>query len=164
MKRTLSIIAFALLASGCNPEATHQASDTSPESPSPNPWTKGAMVTAANPYAADAGMDMLEAGGNAVDAAIATHLVLGLVEPQSSGLGGGAFLLHFDYATKAMTFFDGRETAPAGAKVDMFMGEDGVLGFFEAVQSGHAVGAPGVVRLYEMVHGRYGALPWADLF
>ena len=122
------------------------------------------MVTAANPYAADAGIAILEAGGNAVDAAIATHLVLGLVEPQSSGLGGGAFLLHFDYATKAMTFFDGRETAPAGAKVDMFMGEDGVLGFFEAVQSGHAVGAPGVVRLYEMVHGRYGALPWADLF
>ena len=122
------------------------------------------MVTAANPYAADAGIAMLGAGGNAVDAAIATHLVLGLVEPQSSGLGGGAFLLHFDYATKAMTFFDGRETAPAGAKVDMFMGEDGVLGFFEAVQSGHAVGAPGVVRLYEMVHARYGALPWAALF
>ena len=164
MKRTLWIIAFALLAGGCNPEATHQASDTSPESPLTTPWSKGAMVTAANPYAADAGIAILEAGGNAVDAAIATHLVLGLVEPQSSGLGGGAFLLHFDYASKAMTFFDGRETAPAGAKVDMFMGDDGVLGFFEAVQSGHAVGAPGVVRLYEMVHERYGALPWADLF
>ncbi len=127
-------------------------------------WTKGAMVTAANPYAVNAGIEILKAGGSAVDAAIATHLVLGLVEPQSSGLGGGAFLLHFDHATKDMAFYDGRETAPAGAKIDMFMGEDGVLGFFEAVQSGHAIGTPGAVRLYEMVHARHGRLPWAALF
>ena len=127
-------------------------------------WAKGAMVTAANPYAVDAGIEILKAGGSAVDAAIATHLVLGLVEPQSSGLGGGAFLLHFDHATKDMAFYDGRETAPAGAKIDMFMGEDGVLGFFEAVQSGHAIGTPGAVRLYEMVHARHGRLPWAALF
>ena len=127
-------------------------------------WTKGAMVTAANPYAVNAGIEILKAGGTAVDAAIATHLVLGLVEPQSSGLGGGAFLLHFDYASKDLAFYDGRETAPAGAKIDMFMGEDGVLGFFEAVQSGHAIGTPGAVRLYEMVHARHGRLPWAALF
>ncbi|MGA1189100.1 MAG: gamma-glutamyltransferase [Pseudomonadales bacterium] len=127
-------------------------------------WAKGAMVTAANPYAVDAGIEILKAGGSAVDAAIATHLVLGLVEPQSSGLGGGAFLLHFDHATRDMAFYDGRETAPAGAKIDMFMGEDGVLGFFEAVQSGHAIGTPGAVRLYEMVHARHGRLPWAALF
>jgi gamma-glutamyltranspeptidase/glutathione hydrolase len=127
-------------------------------------WTKGAMVTAANPYAVDAGIEILRAGGSAVDAAIATHLVLGLVEPQSSGLGGGAFLLHFDHASKDMAFYDGRETAPAGAKIDMFVGEDGVLGFFEAVQSGHAIGTPGAVRLYEMVHARHGRLPWAALF
>ena len=128
MKRTLCIIAFALLAGGCNPEPSHHASVSSAQNQATNPWTKGAMVTAANPYAADAGIAMLKAGGNAVDAAIATHLVLGLVEPQSSGLGGGAFLLHFDYATEAMTLFDGRETAPAGANVDMYMGEDGALG------------------------------------
>ncbi len=127
-------------------------------------WTKGAMVTAANPYAVNAGIEILKAGGSAVDAAIATHLVLGLVEPQSSGLGGGAFLLYFDHATRDMAFYDGRETAPAGAKIDMFMGEDGVLGFFEAVQSGHAIGTPGAVRLYEMVHARHGRLPWAALF
>ena len=127
-------------------------------------WAKGAMVTAANPYAVNAGIEILKAGGSAVDAAIATHLVLGLVEPQSSGLGGGAFLLHFDHATRDMAFYDGRETAPAGAKIDMFMGEDGVLGFFEAVQSGHAIGTPGAVRLYEMVHARHGRLPWAALF
>ena len=144
-------------------------SDTAPvpEAKSPPPkadWTKGAMVTAANPYAVEAGIEILKAGGSAVDAAIATHLVLGLVEPQSSGLGGGAFLLHFDYDSGDMAFYDGRETAPSGAKIDMFMGENGVLGFFEAVQSGHAIGTPGAVRLYEMVHERHGKLPWGDLF
>ena len=88
-------------------------------------WDKGAMVSAANPYAVNTAVRILEKGGSATDAAIAAHLVLGLVEPQSSGLGGGGFILNFDFKTNDLTFIDGRETAPANAKIDMFMKEDG---------------------------------------
>lgn len=128
------------------------------------PWRHGAMVSAANPLAVDAGIKMLELGGNAVDAAIATHLVLGLVEPQSSGLGGGAFLLHFDRAENQTTFLDGRESAPASATPDLFMTDDGVMGYIDAWQSGKAVGTPGTVALYYQAHQRAGQLPWATLF
>ena len=83
------------------------------------PWNKGAIVTAANPHAVEAAIEILNKGGSAVDAAIAAHLVLGLVEPQSSGLGGGGFVLTYDYNTEATTFFDGREMSPAKATVDM---------------------------------------------
>src|SRR6056297_2941539 len=84
-------------------------------------WPHGAMAAVANPYATDAAVAMLERGGSAVDAAIAAHAVLGLVEPQSSGLGGGGFMLVYDRADDRIVFHDGRETAPAGARVDMFM-------------------------------------------
>lgn len=118
-------------------------------------------VAAANPLATDAGHQVLRAGGSALDAAIAVQMVLGLVEPQSSGIGGGAFLLHFD--GQKVTAHDGRETAPAGARGDMFMDQGKSLPFAEAVQSGHSVGVPGVVRMLEAAHRQHGRLPWAQL-
>lgn len=125
-------------------------------------WTHGGMVAAANPYAAQAAADVLRAGGNAVDAAIAAHAVLGLVEPQSSGIGGGAFLLFYDHAAGRTYAYDGRETAPAGARADMFMAGDAPLGFVDAWQSGLAVGTPGTIALYELVNARHGRLDLAD--
>lgn len=124
-------------------------------------WTKGAMVTAANPHAVNAAIEMLEKGGHAVDAAIAAHAVLGLVEPQSSGLGGGGFMLVFENDTNSLSFHDGREVAPAGATVDMFMRDGEVMDFMEAWQSGKAIGVPGAVALYKRTHEQYGKLPWA---
>ncbi len=128
------------------------------------PWNKGAIVTAANPHAVNAAIDILKNGGSAIDAAIAAHLVLGLVEPQSSGIGGGGFVLTYDYNTEATTFFDGREMSPAKATVDMFMNGDTVMTFSEARESGKAVGVPGAVSLYANVHEQSGKLPWSALF
>ena len=120
-------------------------------------------VAAANPLATDAGHQILRAGGSALDAAIAVQLVLGLVEPQSSGIGGGAFLLRFD--GQKVTAHDGRETAPAGAQSDMFVGDNGKpLTFDDAVLSGHAVGVPGAMRMLEAAHRQHGVLPWGQLF
>ena len=112
--------------------------------------------------ATDAGLQLLRAGGSALDAAIAVQLVLGLVEPQSSGIGGGAFLLHFD--GRRVQAFDGRETAPTGARTDMFLENGKPLPFDEAVLSGRAVGVPGAVRMLETAHRQHGTLPWAQLF
>jgi gamma-glutamyltranspeptidase/glutathione hydrolase len=123
------------------------------------------MVAAANPLAAAAGKDILAAGGSAADAAIAVQLVLNLVEPQSSGLGGGAFLLFYDGASHEVTSLDGRETAPASAKPDRFMGPDGKpMKFYDAVVGGRSVGVPGTLRLLDAAHRRWGRLPWRDLF
>ncbi len=120
-------------------------------------------VAAANPLATDAGYQVLKAGGSAVDAAIAVQMVLGLVEPQSSGIGGGAFLLH--YGGEAVQAFDGRETAPAAADEKLFLGADGKpIAFTDAVIGGRSVGTPGTVRMLEMAHKQYGKLSWAQLF
>ena len=119
-------------------------------------------VAAANPLAAHAGYQVLKAGGSAVDAAIAVQMVLTLVEPQSSGIGGGAFLMHFN--GKDVEAFDGRETAPAAANEKMFLGPDGKpMAFYDAVVGGRAVGVPGALRMLEMAHRQYGRLPWAQL-
>ena len=123
------------------------------------------MVAAANPLAAEAGMAMLRQGGSAVDAAIATALVLGLVEPQSSGLGGGAFLLHYDAASRDVAAYDGRETAPRSAGEGLFLKADGTpMAFMDAVIGGRSVGAPGLLRMLELAHRDHGRLPWAVLF
>lgn len=122
------------------------------------------MVSAANPYAVDAGVEILEAGGSAADAAIATQLVLNLAEPQSSGIGGGAFILHFDKATGGVTTFDGRETAPAAAKPDRFMRGGKPMSFHAAVNSGLSVGVPGTISVMALAHQKHGRLPWAKLF
>jgi len=126
---------------------------------------KRQMVAAANPLAAEAGRKMLRAGGSAVDAAIATQMVLNLVEPQSSGIGGGAFLVIWNAKKKALTTVDARETAPAAAKPDRFLGSDGKpLRFYDAVVGGRSVGVPGVLRGLELAHKAHGRLPWAKLF
>src|SRR5690606_35897846 len=123
------------------------------------------MVAAANPLAAEAGMKILRTGGGAVDAAVAVQAVLGLVEPQSSGLGGGAFMTYYDARTKSVTAYDGREVAPAGAPPDMFMGPDGKpLPFREAVISGQATGAPGAIAMLALAQAEHGKKPWKDLF
>ncbi len=121
------------------------------------------MVAAAHPLAADAGVTMLKAGGSALDAAIAVQMVLALVEPQSSGIGGGAFLMHSDGIE--VQAWDGRETAPAAAGERLFLGPDGQpLPFNEAVFGGRAVATPGVVKMLEAAHRQHGRLPWAQLF
>lgn len=123
------------------------------------------MVSAANPLAAQAGLDILRAGGSAADALVAVQTVLGLVEPQSSGLGGGAFALWYDAETGEITTFDARETAPAAASGDLFLDDNGEpLAFFDAVVGGRSVGVPGVPRLLEEMHARHGRLDWPGLF
>jgi len=122
-------------------------------------------VVAANPIAVEAGLEVLRAGGGAADAAVAVQAALGLVEPQSSGLGGGAFLLYYDAQTGAITAFDGRETAPAGATPDMFLDEKGTpLSYADAVTSGRSTGVPGAVAMLGLVHSKHGRLPWKSLF
>jgi gamma-glutamyltranspeptidase/glutathione hydrolase len=143
------------------PEQAMQPEAASGNTSKPGWAFKRQAVAAANPLATDAGHQVLRAGGSALDAAIAVQMVLGLVEPQSSGIGGGAFLLHFD--GQKVTAHDGRETAPAGARGDMFLDQGKPLAFTEAVQSGHSVGVPGVVRMLEMAHRQHGRLPWAQL-
>jgi len=123
------------------------------------------MVAAANPLAAEAGLKVLRAGGSAMDAAVAVQAVLGLVEPQSSGLGGGAFLTFYDSRSRKVTAYDGRETAPSGAAPSMFLGPDGKpLSMMQAVPSGRSTGAPGVVAMLARAHKDHGVRPWSGLF
>lgn len=123
-----------------------------------------AMVAAADPLAVEAGLEMLRAGGTATDAAIAVVVTLGLVEPESAGVGGGAFLVHYSGATRAMDAYDGREWAPAGATPDMFI-EDGQPLAFEAAQaSGRSVGTPALIPMLKLAHQQHGRLPWKRLF
>ncbi len=122
------------------------------------------MVATANPHASEAARAMLKAGGSAVDAAIAAQLVLGLVEPQSSGLGGGAFLLNWDQSKNELTSIDGRETAPAAANPDRFLDNGQPITFDTAVHSGLSIGTPGLVRLLAHAHKKHGRLPWGELF
>jgi len=141
-----------------------------PETPSgrtrkPVVHAKRDMVAAAHPLAVDAGVRILAAGGSAVDAAIAVQMVLNLVEPQSSGIGGGAFMLHYDHANDRLVAYDGRETAPAAADPRMMLEADGSeRRFFAAVDGGLSVGTPGLLRMLELAHRRHGRLPWASLF
>ena len=171
MKRLLTSVALAALLSACSSLPSGQFAYTVPDQPegssgfSPKPgWaTTKFAVAAANPLATDAGYQILKAGGSAIDAAIAVQMVLALVEPQSSGIGGGAFLLH---ATGSkVEAYDGRETAPAAADEKLFIGADGKpLSFYDGVVGGRSVCTPGTVRMLEMAHQQHGKLPWAQLF
>ena len=130
-------------------------------------YTQKTVVASANPLASQAGLAILQAGGTAVDAAIAIQMVLGLVEPQSSGIGGGAFLLHSRGVgpTRLIEAFDGRETAPSGASETLFLNANGQpIPFFEALVGGRAVGTPGVLKMLAMAHQQHGKLPWSQLF
>ncbi len=123
------------------------------------------MVAAANPHAVEAGLRVLRAGGSAVDAAVAIQAVLGLVEPQSSGVGGGAFMVYYDGRTHRVSAYNGRETAPAGARPDMFEGPDAKpLPFATAVLSGRSTGAPGAIAMLSLAQKAHGRLAWSDLF
>jgi gamma-glutamyltranspeptidase/glutathione hydrolase len=145
-------------------DATQRAPETATALQEKQGWAgRKYMVAAANPLAAEAGYQMLKKGGSAMDAAIATQLVLNLVEPQSSGIGGGAFIMHFD--GKQVQAFDGRETAPASADEKLFQDASGQpLSRETAIIGGRSVGAPGVIRVMDMVHRQHGKLPWKVLF
>jgi len=123
------------------------------------------MVVAANKLAAEAGLDVLRHGGSAVDAAVAVQAVLGLVEPQASGVGGGALMLTYDAASRKITAYDGRETAPAAAGPDLFLRADGTpKSFYEAAMGGRSVGVPGAIAMLELAQHAGGRARWADLF
>lgn len=154
-RRAAPFIALALAA--C-------ASASAPDSQGPPPARGEAMVTAANPHAVNAAVQILSEGGNAVDAAIAAEFVLGLVEPQSSGIGGGGFLMFYDGRSEAITAYDGRERAPAGATPTMFLDNRGrPLQFMDAQASGRSIGAPSLVAMLKMAHEEHGRLPWSRL-
>jgi gamma-glutamyltranspeptidase/glutathione hydrolase len=123
------------------------------------------MAAAADPRAVDAALEMLRDGGSAVDAAIAAELVLSLVEPQSSGIGGGAFLIYYDAAREDIDGYDGRERAPAGATPDMLLDARGEpLDFYDAQMSGRSIGTPMLMQMFKLAHDDHGRLPWARLF
>lgn len=150
------IVAIVLVLSG-----TVVAVATEPISQVPPQY----MVSAANPKATEAGLDILRRGGNAVDAAIAVQLVLNLVEPQSSGIGGGGFMLFYDASTREILSYDGRESAPTGVTPDIFLTPEGEpMKFFDAVLGGRSVGTPGTVAMLAQVHKNHGEMPWSELF
>ncbi|MGC1173401.1 gamma-glutamyltransferase [Polaromonas sp.] len=162
-------LAATLLAAGCATappfaySVPQQPEGGSGYTEKPGWATTKFAVAAANPLATDAGYQVLKAGGSAIDAAIAVQMVLTLVEPQSSGIGGGAFLLHA--SGSKVEAFDGRETAPAAADEKLFVGADGKpMVFIDGVVGGRSVGVPGTVRMLEMAHRQHGRLPWAQLF
>tara|TARA_R110002072_G_scaffold4663_8_gene32677 strand:+ start:63789 stop:65555 length:1767 start_codon:yes stop_codon:yes gene_type:complete len=169
MRFTAAILSLATLAtlSACSePTNVPPVVSTTPDSvvsDNATAWSLGYMAAVANPYATDAAVEMLRQGGHAVDAAIAAHAVLGLVEPESSGLGGGGFMVVYEQDSKNVRFLDGRETAPAGATPDMFMRDRAPVGFLDAWQSGNSVGVPGAIALYKLAHDNYGKLPWATV-
>lgn len=148
------------------------AQDIAPESPSAlrtenSLRAEGGnfMVAAAHPLAVEAAYQILERGGRAIDAAIAAQMVLNVIEPQSSGIGGGGFLLRYDAHSKAVSSWDGRETAPASVDEALFLDSEGrPLPFMEAVKGGRSVGVPGLLRMLWDVHQRHGKLPWSELF
>jgi gamma-glutamyltranspeptidase/glutathione hydrolase len=164
---TAAFLVLGLLAGGCGsaPEPAPRASANPLIPTAPEATGSHYMVATATPAASEAALAMLRKGGSAVDAAVAAQAVLGLVEPQSSGIGGGAFLLHWDGVTHKLTALDGRETAPKSARIDLFLDKDGKpLDFMDAALSGRSVGVPGALRVLELAHRREGRLPWADLF
>jgi len=154
LRLSVFLVAFGALLAGAA-----QARSQAEERP------RQAMVAAANPMAVEAGLDVLKRGGSALDAAVAVQVMLGLVEPQSSGIGGGAFIMHFDAATGEVAAYNGRETAPAAATPDMFLDDGGrPLPRSQAMLSGRATGAPGAMAVMALAHRTHGRLPWNRLF
>ncbi len=163
MKALVSFVAVAAAALLAG-TALSQAPVAAPQQSAVAERGKG-MVAAANPQAVDAGLKVLREGGTAIDAAVAVQAVLGLVEPQSSGLGGGAYMVFYDAKSKQVTAYDGRETAPSAASAELFAGPTGApLNMFEAIRSGRSTGAPGVVAMLAQAHKDHGVRPWKSLF
>ncbi|RPD84247.1 gamma-glutamyltransferase [Neisseria weixii] len=171
---TLSILA-ALVLAACAQSSEPKPAVVSADTHAPEQGTgltdqklvqaKEFMAASANPLATEAGYEILKRGGSAIDAMIAMQTTLSLTEPQSSGLGGGAFLVYWDNKAKKLTTFDARETAPKSATPQLFLDENGKpLTFMKAVVGGRSVGVPGIPKLLEDTHKRYGKLPWQSLF
>jgi gamma-glutamyltranspeptidase / glutathione hydrolase len=156
-KRTvLSLVAAVFLVTACA---------SVPQALAPEAARGEAMAATADPRATEAALEILRAGGSAVDAAIAAELVLGLVEPQSSGVGGGGFLIFYDARSEAVSGYDGRERAPGGATPDMFLDARGEpLDFYDAQASGRSIGTPMLMQMLKLAHDDHGRLPWARLF
>ena len=163
MPKTIALLSTVLWLAACAP-GSEVVAPAAERGAGNTTWPHGAMVSAANPAAVDAALTVLADGGHAVDAAIAAHAVLGLVEPESSGIGGSAFMFVFDRRSNSMVVFDGRETAPAGATPAMLApgGERPAFGDLWAL--GVTVGVPGTVAVYEAAHRRFGQSAWAGLF
>ena len=163
--RSLLVAVLALSLAGCQTATVGGAARPArtPETAASSP-ARGPFVAAANPLAVEAGLAVLRRGGSAVDAAVAVQAVLGLVEPQSSGLGGGAFLMVYDADTREVTTYDGRETAPSAATPELFYENGRPLPFMDAVLSGRSTGAPGAVAALAMAQEAHGTLPWSSLF
>jgi gamma-glutamyltranspeptidase/glutathione hydrolase len=164
--RTAALL-LCLLATGACRHAPSTADGAAASTSVARSATTGhaAGVAAANPIAVEAGLAILREGGSAVDAAVAVQAALGLVEPQSSGIGGGAFLLHYDAQSGQVTAYDGRETAPAGATAELFLDAQGQpLPYTDAVTSGRSTGVPGAMAMLGLAHERHGRLAWSQLF
>jgi gamma-glutamyltranspeptidase / glutathione hydrolase len=160
--RQFSAILLAIVLASCTVVPNQIPATTVIEARPAGVWTHGAMVAAANPLAVEAGLDVLRAGGSAIDAAIAVQAALGLVEPQSSGIGGGSFMLHYDAKTGDVMAYDGREVAPAGATERLFLDDEGKpLPFWTAVKSGRSQGVPGAVAMLHTAWQDHGKLPWS---
>ena len=165
MKHLILSAALAVLASVVPTQALELPEGESGVAPKSLVKAEKHMIVAAHPLAAEAGLKMLRDGGAAIDAGVAAQMVLTLVEPQSSGIGGGAFMLYWEAAAEVLTSYDGRETAPMGATPELFLDENGnPLPRPDAMRSGLSVGVPGVLAALKLVHDEYGKLPWAALF
>jgi gamma-glutamyltranspeptidase/glutathione hydrolase len=164
--RATALLVCVVALAACQQAPTQPVGRASQAAPPPRASAAHAAgVAAASPLAVEAGVAVLRSGGSAIDAAVAVQAALGLVEPQSSGLGGGAFLLHYDAATGKVTAYDGRETAPAGATQDMFLDAEGKpLPYADAVTSGRSTGVPAVMAMLGLAHEHHGTLPWSTLF
>lgn len=167
--KSISLATLFLTVAACQPAVTPEPTPQPDAVPAPVEetrveWTKGAMVAAADRRAVEAAVKVLREGGHAVDAAIAAHTVLGLVEPQSSGIGGGAFMVVYDRGLDETFVYDGRETAPMAATPNLFMEDGKPLGFIDAWQSGKSTGVPSVVALYGAAHAAHGEADWPSLF
>jgi gamma-glutamyltranspeptidase/glutathione hydrolase len=155
MRRLLPLLLGLLLAG---------AATSQPAAPPARPAATRHMVVAPHPMAAEAGLEMLRAGGSALDAAIAASVMLTLVEPQASGIGGGGLMLHWSESLRAITAWDGREAAPAAVTPELFLRPDGQpMRFADAMEGGRSVGVPGLLRMLEAAHRMHGKLPWARL-
>ncbi|WP_299876886.1 gamma-glutamyltransferase [uncultured Cocleimonas sp.] len=168
MKKTrillFTLISFSLLTSNLSAKEARYPEFGNGRIPQVLAKANEYMVSSANPYATEAGLRILEKGGSAIDAAITVQLVLNLVEPESSGIGGGAFSLYWDNENKKLSSYDGREKAPMLATEKLFQEDGKNMNWWEALAGGRAVGVPGVVAMLEKVHKQHGKLPWADLF